>query len=75
MQLKDILPSFVVAAISSIIVYAVSYMPLSSYIILPLQLAIGLMVLAALNEMFKIEEYKEIKKIFQSAITKIRNGK
>ena len=75
MQLKDILPSFVVAAISSIIVYAVSYMPLSSYIILPLQLAIGLMVLAVLNEMFKIEEYKEIKKIFQSAITKIRNGK
>lgn len=75
MQLKDILPSFIVAAITSIIVYAVSYMPLSSYIILPLQLAIGLLVLVVLNELFKIEEYKEIKKIVQSAITKVRNGK
>ena len=74
-QLKDILPSFAISSTAAVVVYAISYIPLSSFIILPLQLVVGLVVLIVLNEIFKIEEYKEIKRIVQSAITKVRNGK
>ena len=74
-QLKDILPSFTISSTAAVVVYAISYIPLSSFIILPLQLIVGLIVFIALNDFFKIEEYKEIKRIVQSAITKVRNGK
>lgn len=74
-QVKDISSSFLLAGISALSVYAISFIHLTSYLLLPLQLIVGLITIVALSEIFKPEEYKEIKKIVQSAITKIRNGK
>lgn len=74
-QIKDISSSFLLATISASIVYALTYIPISSYIILPIQLVVGICIIIALSELFKLEEYKEVKKIIQSSITKLRNGK
>ena len=74
-QVKDIAPSFLLASTTAVIVYMVSLLPLSLYIIFPLQLVVGLIVLVALSEMFKREEYVELKRILFSAINKLKNGK
>ena len=74
-QVKDIAPSFLLASAASIIAYAVSLLPLSNYIIFPLQLIVGLIVLLVLSELFRREEYVELKKILFSTINKLKNGK
>ena len=74
-QVKDIAPSFLLASVTALIVYAVSWLPLSIYIIFPLQLVVGLIVLLAISEIFKCEEYVELKRILFSAINKLKNGK
>ena len=74
-QIKDISPSFFLASAAALMVYAVSFIPMSLYIVFPVQLVVGLVAVIVLSEIFKIDEYKEIKKIVQSAIIKIGNGK
>ena len=74
-QIKDISPSFFLASAAALMVYAVSFIPMSLYIVFPMQLVVGLVAVIVLSEIFKIDEYKEIKKIVQSAIIKIGNGK
>ena len=74
-QIKDISPSFFLASVAALMVYAVSFIPMSLYIVFPVQLVVGLVAVIVLSEIFKIDEYKEIKKIVQSAIIKIGNGK
>lgn len=69
-QLIDILPSFGVAALMAVITYMVSLLPLSPYLLLPLQLLVGAIVTVLLCECLKLEEYKEIKSIAVSAIRK-----
>ena len=74
-QVKDISSSFLLAGVSALSVYAISFIHLTSYFLLPLQLTVGLIIVVALSEIFKPEEYLEIKKIIQSAIIKVKNGK
>ena len=74
-QIKDILPSFLLASVVALITYIVSYVPAVSYIVFPLQIITGIISVVALSELFKIKEYKEIKKMVQSAIIKLKNGK
>ena len=70
-QLRDILPSFGVAMLMSVITYMVSLLPLSPYILLLLQLLIGTIVTIVLCECFKLEEYKEIKGIALTTLCKV----
>lgn len=69
-QLKDISKSFGIAAIMAIIVFLISLLPLSIYIMLPLQILIGVCITIILSEYFKIEEYYEIKSILLRFINK-----
>lgn len=74
-QVKDILPSFGIAVIMAIITYLVSLLPLSPFIILPLQIIIGAVITIVLCEIIKPEEYKELKSIALSAKQKLTGNK
>ena len=63
MQLKDIAPSLLIAFLMAIPVYFLSYLPISDFIILPIQIIVGAVVTIALCELFKREEYFQLKKI------------
>ena len=59
-QLRDIAPSFGIAFAIAISVYFFKYLPISNWLILPIQIAIGIIVFFFLCKTTKIEEYKEI---------------
>lgn len=62
-QVKDIIPSFLVALFMALPVYAISYLPFNPFILLPIQLLAGLLITLALCEKIGLEEYKEMKSI------------
>lgn len=70
-QVKDISHSLGIAVVMSLITYMVSWLPLSPFILLPLQLFVGATVTIALCEWTKLEEYKEIKKIASPILKRI----
>lgn len=71
-QLKDVAPSYGVALVIALAVYFLKYLPLSHWIVLPMQIAVGILVFFALCETTKLNEYIEIKNIALLAINKIR---
>lgn len=72
-QVKDILPSFVVAAIMAVVTYAVSFFPFSLSLLLVLQIFVGMVITIVLCECLKLEEYKEMKDLVLSAYYKVRH--
>lgn len=72
-QLKDIAPSYVIATIVALSVYFLKYLPISYFVILPIQLIVGAGVFFAICETLKRPEYIEVKSIAMDAIHKIRN--
>lgn len=62
-QIKDVMHSYLFASFVALIVYFIKYIPISYWIILPLQLFVGLVLILVLGELFNSYEYKEIKKI------------
>jgi len=71
-QLKDVAPSYGVALAIAISVYFLKYLPFSHWVVLPVQIAVGILVFFAVCETTKLNEYIEIKNIALSAINKIR---
>ena len=71
-QLKDVAPSYGVALAIAISVYFLKYLPFSHWVVLPVQIAVGILVFFAVCETTKLNEYIEIKNIALSAISKIR---
>lgn len=71
-QLKDIAPSYGVAIVIALAVYFLKYLPFSYWVILPLQILVGIVVFLVICKITKLEEYIEIKNIAVSAINKIR---
>ncbi len=69
-QIKDILPSFSVAAVMAAIVYAISFIPVSPFILLPVQIVVGVVIVWGLCSIFKLEEFIELKNILFSYIKK-----
>lgn len=63
MQIKDIAPSLLIAFVMAIPVYFLSYLPVSDFVILPIQVITGALVTVALCEIFKRDEYIQLKKI------------
>ena len=63
MQLKDMAPSYAVAFVVAFSVYFLKYLPLSNWIILPLQIIVGIAVFGVINETVKLEGYCEVKSI------------
>lgn len=70
MQLKDIVPSFIIAIVMAIPVYLLSYLPFSYYVILPLQLLLGFVISISICELVHLEEYFELKEIVLRYIKK-----
>lgn len=61
MQIKDVAPSYGIAAVVAISVYFLKFLPLSFWIVLPIQIIVGLSVFFCICTAFKMEEYSEIK--------------
>ena len=75
MQLKDIYPSLGIAVMMGGVVYSVSFLPLSPFVLLPIQLFVGAITTWGLCEIIHRDEYVEIKMIILSVLQKIKNGK
>lgn len=60
MQIKDVAPSYGIATIVSLSVYFLKFLPITYWVILPLQLLLGVIVFFFINHITKREEYKEI---------------
>ena len=60
MQLCDIAPSYALATAVALPVWFLKYLPLSYWIVLPMQIAVGATVFFACCKLFKMNEYKEI---------------
>lgn len=63
MQIKDIASSYGVATVVALSVWFLKYLPISNWIILPVQLVVGITVFFAICEGTKMDEYEEVKKI------------
>lgn len=63
MQIKDVAPSYGVAFIIAISIFFIKYLDTSCWVILPLQIIIGMAMFVILCKIFKFEEYKELKSI------------
>lgn len=74
-QIKDILPSFIVAILMALVVFALSYINLPPYVLLVIQLLTGVVLVVILCEFTKLDAYIEIKNILLSFINKIRHEK
>lgn len=72
MQLKDIAPDYGIAIIVALSVYFFKYLPLSFWIVLPIQIVIGIAVFFLCCENSKLSEYIEVKNIALSTINKIK---
>ena len=71
MQLKDISASFTVSLTMAVAVYFFKYIPLSYWIVLPLQLFVGAALFFIVCEKAKLEEYLELKTIIISSLKKL----
>jgi len=71
-QIKDILPSFGIAVVMATVTYAISLLPLSPFILLPIQVMVGAGITVALCERFKRPEYLEIRSMALSVLRKIK---
>lgn len=70
MQLRDIAPSYALAIAIALSVWFLKYLPLSYWIILPMQLVVGAVVFFTICELFKMNEYKEIMDILKQSLKK-----
>lgn len=62
-QISDIFPSFCIALSMSIAVYIVGFLPLSLYLLFPIQIITGIICIIAICEKVKLMEYLELKGI------------
>lgn len=72
MQLKDIAPSYGIALLMAVSVYFIKYLPISNFIILPVQVLVGVGVVWVLCQKTQLDEFKEVKSIASSYLKKIK---
>lgn len=69
-QLKDVLPSYLIALFIGFIVYLLKFLPLSYNLIFPLQILATIIFGWIVNRIINLEEYCEIKNIVLTVIKK-----
>ena len=57
-QIGDMAPSFIISALMAIIVWLLKYLPISSILILVIQVVVGIMIYIGLSMILKNEEYQ-----------------
>lgn len=75
MQLKDVAPSYLVAFFMALAVYFFKYLPLNYWIVLPLQIIVGVSVFFLICERIKLPEYIEVKSIAKEYAIKLLRRK
>lgn len=71
MQIKDVAPSYTLAIIIAISIYFLKYFPLSPWIVLPLQIIVGIIVFFVFCKITKMEEYQELEVMVKPYLKKI----
>jgi len=66
MQIVDIAPSYIIATIIAVIVWPFKYIPVTSWIVLLVQLFVGMISFILINNKIKLKEYQEIREIVDS---------
>ena len=69
MQMRDVAPSFGITLAVAIPVYFFKFLPLSNWLILPLQLAVGVIVFIIVCKVTKNVEYSEFKGILRALVS------
>lgn len=72
MQIKDVALSFVISLIMAVVVYLMKYLPISNWLILPMQIILGFFFFFFLCKITKIEEYKELINMIKPILNKIK---
>lgn len=72
-QIKDVLPTFLVSFVVAGCMWGLSFLSLSYYAILPLQLLVGLVLAFLIYERMRLPEYLEIRGMVLSILHKIKN--
>ena len=75
MQIKDIAPSYGIALVIALFVYFFKFLPITEWIILPLQILSGIIVFFTLCNITGVEEYMEIKGILSPHLGKYKKNK
>ena len=75
MQLKDVAPSYGVALLVAISVYFFKYLPISNWLVLPLQILLGAIVFYVVCERVQLPEYMEVKSIVFSLVRRYKSKK
>lgn len=65
MQIKDVAPAYLIASVTALSVFFLKYLPLSLWIILPLQISIGLMCIYYTSKLSHNKEFKELFEIIR----------
>lgn len=73
-QIKDISISFTVSIFVSLIMWSLSFLQMSSLVLLSLQLSIGLILTSIIYEKIKLNEYITLKSIIHKILLKENNG-
>ncbi len=72
MQLKDVAPSYGIATLVAVSIYFLKYLPVSNWVILPIQIVLGFFILIAVCQQTRMREFVEIKGIVQPYLKKTR---
>lgn len=71
MQIKDIAPSYGIAFGVALSIYFLKYLPMSNWIILPIQIFFGIIVFVVLCHISNLEEYRETKELMRPFVHKV----
>jgi len=71
-QVRDLLPSFSISMFMGICVYLVSFVPVSDYVILPMQIIMGGLIFVGLCRLFRLPEYSDMKQLVVESINKLK---
>lgn len=71
MQLKDVMPFYGIALVVALSVYFLKYLPISNWIILPIQIIAGTIAFVIICKVTKVKEYEDIKALLSPFISKI----
>lgn len=71
-QLKDIAPSFFITLTMAVVVWLLTYLPLSNWAILPIQVIVGVAIFFGLCKLTRSQEYEEAKGIVLPMLLKLK---
>lgn len=61
MQIKDIAPAYGLSMLIALAVYFFKYLPVSNWLILPIQIVVGVAIFFVVCKVTKMEEYEDVK--------------